>query len=142
MLCNRIKQFREYHNIDKRLLADMLGIGVDLYTAYESGKATPDIDTITQLATFYKVTVKEFYGYTPPLRLHSDTPPIIDDDDKVAEALLKMSDLSWDEVQLILYYRKHGDDDSIIKEIIKERYPSPDKPKENENQDDQENNGK
>lgn len=133
MLCNRIKQFREYHNIDKRLLADMLGVNLDIYTAYESGKAIPDIDTITQLATFYKVTVREFYGYTPPLRLHSDAPPIIDDDDEVTETLLKMGDLSWDEVQLILYYRKHGDDNSIIKEIIKEHYPSPDESKKSDN---------
>lgn len=128
MLCNRIKQFREYHNIDRKLMANMLGIDLQLYKDFESGKEIPDIDIITQLAEYYKVTVREFYGYTPPLMLQSNAEPIIfdDDEDSVSEKVLKMSDLSWDEQQLILYYREYGDIDPIISEIIKKRFPAPD----------------
>lgn len=128
MLCHRIKQFREYHKLDQRLMANMLGIDLQRYKNFETGRETPDIDIITQLAEYYKVTVREFYGYNPPLVLQSNEEPLIfdDDEDKVSENLLKMSDLSWDEQQLILYYREYGDIDPIISEIIKKRFPAPD----------------
>ncbi len=118
MLCNRMKQFREYNNLDCKLVAEVLGISENEYKDFESNKALPTIDIITILAKFYKVTVDEFYGYTPRLSLHSEENKIQFDD--VSENLLKMSDLSWDEAQLIAYYRLHKDDDKdeIIKKIL------------------------
>lgn len=117
MLCNRIKQFREYNNLDCALVAEVLGITEEEYKAFESNKAIPDIDIITTLSKFYKVTINEFYGYTPRLALHSEEKEFQFDD--VSENILKMSDLSWDEAQLILYYRAHkNDDDEIIKRIL------------------------
>ncbi len=117
MLCNRIKQFREYNKLKENILADFLGISVDTYCDYESGKQHPDIDTITKLAQCYKVTVDEFYGYNPRIALHSDEPDF-GDDDNVKPETLKMSDLSWEEAQLILYYRTAEPDDELIKKII------------------------
>lgn len=119
MLCNRLKQFREYNNLDCELLAEVLGITENEYKDFESNKAIPNIDIVTQLATFYKVTVDEFYGYTPRLTLHSEDKDFIFDD--VSEATLKMSNLSWDESRLILYYRKHKDDDDKIIKMILEK---------------------
>ena len=117
MLCNRMKQFREYNKLDYNLVAEVLGITEQEYKDFESNKKMPTIDIITNLAALYKVTVDEFYGYTPRLSLHSEENDIIFDD--VGENLLKMSDLSWDEAQLILYYRAHKDeDDEIIKKIL------------------------
>ena len=118
MLCNRIKQFREYHKIDKTTLADILEIDVTKYEAFEKGTLIPTIDIISKLAMCYKVTVDEFYGYTPRLTLHSKD---IDDwdDDSVEESLLKMSDLSWDEVQLILHYRNIDDKEEVLETIKK-----------------------
>lgn len=121
MLCNRMKQFREYNKLDCKLIADLLGITENEYKAFESNKAIPTIDIITQLSVFYKVTIDEFYGYTPRLTLHSSENDLVFDD--VSENILKMSDLSWDEAQLILYYRAHkGDDnDEIIKRILEKQ---------------------
>lgn len=118
MLCNRLKQFREYNNLDCKLVAEVLGITEKEYKDFESNKATPTIDMITELAKLYKVTVDEFYGYTPRIALHSTKNEIKFDD--VSESILKMSDLSWDEAQLLLYYRLHKDDDKdeIIKRIL------------------------
>ncbi len=117
MLCNRLKQFREYNKLDCKLLAEVLGISENEYTDFENNKATPTIDIITRLAAFYKVTVDEFYGYTPRLSIHSKEEEILFDD--VSENILKMSDLSWDEARLILYYRTHNSgDDEIIKKIL------------------------
>lgn len=118
MLCHRMKQFREYNNLDCKLIAETLGITEKEYKDFESNKTIPTIDIITNLAKLYKVTVDEFYGYTPRLSLHSKENELLFDD--VSENLLKMSDLSWEEAQLILYYRAHkdDDDDEIIKKIL------------------------
>lgn len=113
-----MKQFREYNNLDKAILADLLGITPDEYDLYESGKELPTIDMVQSLAKCYKVTVDELYGYTPRLTLHSGNDYPDDTDDIVAESLLRMSNLSWEEMQLIIYYRKNGADDSVIKTIL------------------------
>ena len=118
LLCHRIKQFREYNNLDYKILAEVLGISENEYKDFESNKAIPTIDIITTLAKLYKVTVDEFRGNVPLLTLHSKENDMFFDD--VSENILKMSDLSWDETQLLLYYRLHKDDDKdeIIKKIL------------------------
>ena len=122
MLCNRMKQFREYNKLDCKLVAEVLGISENEYKDFENNKASPTIDIITTLAKFYKVTVDEFYGYTPRLSLQCQENEIQFDD--VSENILKMSDLSWDEAQIILYYRAHknDNDDEIIKKILEKDY--------------------
>lgn len=118
MICNRMKQFREYNGIEAFVLADALGISVEEYNNYESGKEQPNISIIQMLARYYKVSVDEFYGYTPRLALHNKDLDTIDDEDDVPERLLKMADLSWDESKLILYYRSIDEKDDIIKSIL------------------------
>lgn len=127
MLCNRIKQFREYNKLEPSMLAEILNVDVAEYEAYEKGTIAPDIDTITKLAECYKVTVSEFYGYTPYLTLHSKDYEDFFDDDIVDEKTLKMSDLSWDEAQLILYYRNHENKEELVSQIIKTNSPKKDK---------------
>ena len=117
MLCNRMKQFREYNGLDVKALAQVLGISESLYRDFEAGRAVPTLDIIEKLAICYKVSVDEFYGYTPRLSLHDKSYDLEDSD--VDESLLKMSNLSWDEAQLVLYYRKLEDKEALIKEIIK-----------------------
>ena len=118
MLCNRIRQFREYNKLDVAQLAEILEIDINLYNDYESGRTIPSIDIVENLARCYKVTVDEFYGYTPRLTLHSNDNDFFDED--VSEPILKMSDLSWDEAKLILLYRNAKNKDDIIKAIIEE----------------------
>ena len=117
MLCNRLRQFREYNKLDCKLVSELLGITEEEYRDFENDKSTPTIDIITQLTRLYKVTVDEFYGYTPRLSIQSGDKDITFED--VDENTLRMSDLSWDEARLILYYRAHRDDnDEIIKKIL------------------------
>jgi transcriptional regulator with XRE-family HTH domain len=115
MLCNRIKQFREYNDLEPFFLAEVLGISLEKYNNYESGKEVPTIDVVHALARCYKVTVDEFYGYTPRLAIYDKS---VDFSDDVDNKLLRMSDLSWEEAQLILYYRNLDEKDDIIKKII------------------------
>lgn len=122
MLCNRIKQFREYNNLTPSVLADVLGVDVAEYEAYENGRVVPTIDIIMKLAECYKVTVDEFYGYTPRLTLNTNEFNDFDDE-AVDEKTLKMSDLSWDEIQLILYYRNSTNKEDVISAVISENFP-------------------
>ncbi len=115
MLCNRIKQFREYNKIQPEHIAEIIGVSTNLYEDFESGKAVPTIDIIEKLAKSYKVTIDEFYGYTPRLTLHDKNADFPTD---VPEQTLKISDLSWDEKQLILYYRQLEDKEPLIKTIV------------------------
>ena len=118
LICHRMKQFREYYKFDCKMLAEILGITEDEYKDYESNKTIPTIDMLTNIAKIYKITVDELRGNVPLLALHSNEHDMFFDD--VSESLLKMGELSWDETQLILYYRLHKDDneDEIIKKIL------------------------
>ena len=118
LLCSRLKQFRKYNNLDSKLLAEILGITEEEYKDLEANKATPTIDMIETLAFVYKVTVDEFYGSAPRLSLHNEENEMVFDD--VEESILKMSDLSWEEARLILYYRtKSGDEkEAIVKMVL------------------------
>ncbi len=117
MLNNRIKQFREYNKTPIKLLAELLNITEEQYENLESGKQPADINTIKKLSIYYKVTVDEFYGYSPRLALNAEK-KVFDDNSNVPDFILKMADLSWDETQIILHYREHGDKDEIIKQIL------------------------
>ncbi len=121
MLGNRMKQFREYTKLDCKLVAEALGITEQEYIDYENNKVNPSIDILTTISAFYKVTIDEFRGYTPLISLHSNKDNTMFDE--VNENTLKMSDLSWEEAKLILYYRTHKDDDKdeIIKKILEKK---------------------
>ena len=118
MLSNRIKQFREYNKISSEITAKLLGITEADYLDFENGATTPNIMQIERLAFFYNVTVDEFYGFTPRLTLNAEKATAISDDDDVGEAVLKLSDLSWDEIQVLLHYRNSENKEEIIKNII------------------------
>lgn len=124
MLCHRMKQFREYNGLEKWMVAEILNITLEKYEELESGKEEPTIELIHELSRCYRVTVDEFYGYTPRLTLSSEKRNFEDHDDIVDESLLKMSNLTWEETQLILYYRKKGSDDSIIRKILETNFPN------------------
>lgn len=118
LICHRIKQFREYYNFDCKMLAEVLGITEEEYKDYESNRAVPTIDMLTEIAKIYKISYEELRGNLPVVTLHSKEHDMLFDD--VSESLLKMGELSWDETKLVLYYRLHKDDDKeeIIKKIL------------------------
>lgn len=121
MLNNRLVQFREYNSLACETVATTLGISNELYTDYENGTQVPTIETVKALANFYKVTVSELYGFSPVLRLHDSAFDQLVDD-AVTEKTLKMSDLSWDEKELLLYYRSLTDKESLMKKVIAKNF--------------------
>jgi transcriptional regulator with XRE-family HTH domain len=115
LLSDRIIQFRTYNNIEPETVAKVLNIDLDEYLKFEDGSATPDIALISELAKIYKVTINEFYGHTPRLALYNKTSS--DEDEKFKKALddLKFSELSVDEKELILTYRKNQNKEKFFK---------------------------
>ena len=115
MLSDRIVQFRKYNNISPETIAKLINIDLDDYLKIESGAITPDIALISELAKMYKVTINEFYGHTPRLALYNKTSS--DEDEKFKNALdaLKFSELSVDEKELILTYRKNQNKEKFFK---------------------------
>ena len=118
MVCNRLKQFREYNGLDCKMVAEVLGISEEEYKDFERNKAQPDIDMLYKITKLYKITLNEFRGRKSHLTLHSPEHELEFED--VDNATLKMSDLSWEESRLILYYRLHKDnyEDEIIRKIL------------------------
>lgn len=103
MLCNRIKQFRTYNNIETESLAKILKVEHSEYLKYESGEVVPDIDIIATLSKIYKVTINEFYGHEKRLAaLQNDDSPYKTPEEYEA---LKFAELSIDEKEIILAYR-------------------------------------
>ncbi|MBP3559564.1 MAG: helix-turn-helix transcriptional regulator [Clostridia bacterium] len=121
MLGNRLKQFREYNKISCEILAKLLGITETDYINFENDTTSPSILQIERLAFFYNVTVDEFYGFTPRLTLNSQPERPETDNDIVDESILKLSQLSWDEIQVLLHYRNSDNKEEIIKNIINEQ---------------------
>lgn len=118
MLGNRLKQFREYNKISCEILAKLLGITEADYINFENDTTSPTYLQIERLAFFYNVTVDEFYGFTPRLTLNSQLERPETDDDIIDESILKLSQLSWDEIQVLLHYRNSDNKEEIIKNII------------------------
>ena len=119
MLCNTIKQFRTYNNIESELLAKILKVEHSEYLKFESGEVLPDIDVITTLSKIYKVTVSEFYGHEPRMLelQNNDNPPLKYPDEYDA---LKFAELSIDEKELILAYRTSNNKEKFLKIIENE----------------------
>lgn len=118
MLGNRLKQFREYNKISCEILAKLLGITEADYINFENDTTSPTYLQIERLAFFYNVTVDEFYGFTPRLTLNSQLERPETNDDIIDESILKLSQLSWDEIQVLLHYRNSDNKEEIIKNII------------------------
>lgn len=118
MLNNRIVQFRTYNKIEPETIAKTLNISTEEYLKYEDGSVMPDIATITELAIIYKVTIAEFYGNTPRLVLNNpDNENIFFKNNDELE-VLKFSELSIDEKEMILAYRTSENKEQIYKTIL------------------------
>ena len=119
MIGSRIRQFREYCGMHPEQVAKSLGVEVQRYLSFEEGTEIPTIDLLEKIAAIYKVTLDELYGYSPRVTVMSP-----DREDRLGERvqpdLLKMSDLSWEEQQLVLTYRLRPDKEQFIQRVLEQ----------------------
>ena len=64
MFPRRFKELRQKKKISQKQLADSLSLSRATISAYESGKRTPDIDTLQQIANYFEVSTDYLLGST------------------------------------------------------------------------------
>lgn len=62
MICRRIRDLREDHDLTQKAIAEKLGITQRVYSFYETGQHTIPPEILIQLADFYGVTVDYLLG--------------------------------------------------------------------------------
>ena len=66
-VANSIKKLRQEKKLSQEQLAEQLHVTRQAVSNWENGKTQPDIDTITQLATIFDVSVERIiYGKAKP----------------------------------------------------------------------------
>ncbi len=50
---------RQSHNLTQKQLCDALNLGRSTYSYYETGRRTPDIETLLMIAEYYQITLDE-----------------------------------------------------------------------------------
>lgn len=64
MLSQRLKELRKLHNYTQDYVASMLGVVRQTYSHYETGKRTPNSETLYKLAGLYNVPIDDFMHLT------------------------------------------------------------------------------
>ena len=76
LLSQRLKELRKLHNYTQDYVASMLGVVRQTYSHYESGKRTPNSETLYKLAGLYDVPIDDFMHLTIELdkNIYYDAP--------------------------------------------------------------------
>lgn len=125
-LSQKLKQLRENNGYTQQQVADALNIERSTYTYYETGKTTPDINTIAKLSKIFKVSYSELLEDEDSQKAE----PLHDSDDDLyqyydSQNFKHIYELSKKEKTLISLYRVLSDEsqkyvvDFLKKEVDK-----------------------
>lgn len=53
----RLRELREQHHMSRLVLAQLCGLSKNMIAMYERGEKSPSVDSLLQLADFFKVSV-------------------------------------------------------------------------------------
>lgn len=59
LLSSKLRELRKLHNYNQDDVASVLGVVRQTYSHYETGKRTPNLQTLTLLAELYKISVND-----------------------------------------------------------------------------------
>lgn len=91
MFIERLKGLRNEHKITQSALAEAMGLSQQAIAKWETGKSSPDINTLKKLADYFGVTTDFLTGYTPSPDTRPDLPPLTPRDERdIAKDLEKM----------------------------------------------------
>lgn len=100
----RLKRIRKDCDLTQKMVAEALGIGRSTYAYYETGKTSPDLQTLARLAALFRMSTDSLLGREPlPTDLHDDRFPFAD------AVVRRFSELTGDEQILILQFRQLTD---------------------------------
>lgn len=57
-----LKHHREVYGCTQKQMAELIGIAPRSYQRYESGEREPNIDTLVQIADFFKISLDDLIG--------------------------------------------------------------------------------
>ena len=60
MKLRQLKVIRNQNGLTQQQVADVLGISRSAYCGYETGRRSPDIDTLSKLSGFYRIPIDRF----------------------------------------------------------------------------------
>lgn len=104
MKLRQLKIIRNQNKLTQQQVADVLGISRSAYCGYETGRRSPDIDTLVKLSDFYGISVDKFVGKILTKYIY---------DDEFVEAQPEacyMAQLSKEETDLIINIRLSSDE--------------------------------
>ncbi len=118
MLGDRLRCYRKNAGLSQEQISRLLGIDRSTYAYYETNKTNPSIPYLIILSKLYRLTIDELLGVTDrPLRLNDDDGPFpaAVSDETVPDELLRLSDLSDTEQQIILKLRMMDDKSEVYR---------------------------
>lgn len=99
----QLKIIRTQNKLTQQQIADVLGISRSAYCGYETGRRTPDVDTILKLSSFYRLPFECF--------VTKHDAEFVNDSDSDGEKLtMYLSTLSKEERDLIYKFRMSTDE--------------------------------
>lgn len=104
MKLRQLKIIRNQNKLTQQQIADVLGISRSAYCGYETGRRSPDIDTLMSLSEFYGISLEKFIGKIPANYVY---------DDEFVESQPQahyMAQLSKEETDLIINLRLSSDE--------------------------------
>ena len=104
MKLRQLKIIRNQNKLTQQQIADVLGISRSAYCGYETGRRSPDIDTLMILSEFYGISLEKFIGKIPANYVY---------DDEFVESQPQahyMAQLSKEETDLIINLRLSSDE--------------------------------
>ena len=105
--CERLKQLRKGGSLTQSALAEALGIDRSTYAYYETGKTSPDLDTLCRMAAMFQMSVDELLGKEVPIvTMFRDNPFRLKEEEEYQFAYL-----TREEQILILQYRQLASQD-------------------------------
>lgn len=58
----RLRELREQHHMSRLVLSQLCGLSKNMIAMYERGEKFPSVDSLLQLADFFKVSVDDLLG--------------------------------------------------------------------------------
>lgn len=55
----RLRELREQHHMSRLVLSQLCGLSKNMIAMYERGEKSPSVDSLLQLADFFKVSVDD-----------------------------------------------------------------------------------
>lgn len=81
-LSTKLKELRKVNGYTQDYIADYLDVSRQTYSHYETGRRTPDFDTLNKLATFYSVSIETLITLattSEPVSYTNEKNPVVDE---------------------------------------------------------------